>query len=396
MERCGQKKKSAQVAMIDATLEYVQGMETIKAYQMEHADELVGRQVDTYCDESVRYEATLTNWNMAYKIGLNLGLFLSLAVGAVWIGNGSVQPATYLFFVVIGIIFYRPLEGLMGHFAMLNLANSAIDHIEELRREPEPHRAGNQIFTAEKTFVTFSDVSFCYDAGKNALGHITFEASPGTITALVGPSGSGKSTLLNLVAHFLVPVSGHIRFNGTDIEQIRPQDLIRQVSVVFQDVYLFQDSVLNNIRMGAPSASDKQVIDAAQKAQCHEFIQKLPQGYDTVLGEGGGNLSGGERQRIAIARAILKNTPIILLDEALSSLDAENAVSIQKAIEAMIRGKTVFLVSHTLSYIQSADQILVLDQGRLLGCGTHRQMLEQVPLYREMWEKEKMTKAWKL
>lgn len=396
MERCGQKKKSAQVAMIDATLEYVQGMETIKAYQMEHADELVGRQVDTYCDESVRYEATLTNWNMAYKIGLNLGLFLSLAVGAVWIGNGSVQPATYLFFVVIGIIFYRPLEWLMGHFAMLNLANSAIDHIEELRREPEPHRAGNQIFTAEKTFVTFSDVSFCYDAGKNALGHITFEASPGTITALVGPSGSGKSTLLNLVAHFLVPVSGHIRFNGTDIEQIRLQDLIRQVSVVFQDVYLFQDSVLNNIRMGAPSASDKQVIDAAQKAQCHEFIQKLPQGYDTVLGEGGGNLSGGERQRIAIARAILKNTPIILLDEALSSLDAENAVSIQKAIEAMIRGKTVFLVSHTLSYIQSADQILVLDQGRLLGCGTHRQMLEQVPLYREMWEKEKMTKAWKL
>lgn len=201
---------------------------------------------------------------------------------------------------------------------------------------------------------------------------------------------------MNLIAHFLVPASGHIRFNGTDIEQIKPQDLIRQISVVFQDVYLFQDSVLNNIRMGAPSASDEQVIEAAQKAQCHEFIQKLPQGYDTVLGEGGGNLSGGERQRIAIARAILKNTPIILLDEALSSLDTENAVSIQKAIEAMIRGKTVFLVSHTLSYIQSADQILVLDQGRLLGRGTHRQMLEQVPLYREMWEKEKMTKAWKL
>ena len=184
--------------------------------------------------------------------------------------------------------------------------------------------------------------------------------------------------------------------NWKDAATLKHSDLVRHVSVVFQEVYLFQDTMMNNIRMGNQSATDEQVVEAAKKAHCHEFIEKLPQGYQTIISEGGASLSGGERQRVAIARAILKDSPIILLDEALSSLDAENAVAIQKGIEEMIKGKTVFLVSHTLSYIQNSDQILVLSDGILQGCGKHEELLQTVPLYQTMWEKEKSIKNWKL
>lgn len=397
MVQCGEQKKNSQVAMIDSTLEYVQGMETIKAYRLEDSGKLVEKQVDGYCAASDRYESTLTNWNMAYKICLNIGLFLSLGIGISLIHSGVLAPATYLFFAIMGIIFYRPLEALMGSFAMMNLANASLDNISEIHNLPaENVKQGNRPFTDMQSDVQFEDVSFSYDGKRKAVNHISFSAKPGTITALVGPSGSGKSTLLNLIPGFLTPESGSILLNGQDTITLEHSDLIRHVSIVFQEVYLFQDTMMNNIRMGNQNATDEQVIEAAKKAHCHEFIEKLPQGYQTVISEGGASLSGGERQRVAIARAILKDSPIILLDEALSSLDAENAVVIQKGIEEMIKGKTVFLVSHTLSYIQNADQILVLSDGVLQGCGKHDELLQTVPLYKTMWEKENSIKNWKL
>ena len=397
MVQCGKQKKNSQVAMIDSTLEYVQGMETIKAYQLEDSEELVEKQVDRYCTASDRYESTLTNWNMAYKICLNIGLFLSLGIGISLIQSGTLAPATFLFFAIMGIIFYRPLEALMGSFAMMNLANASLDNISEIHNLPdESVKQGSRPFTDMQSDVRFDNVSFSYDGKRKAVNHISFSAKPGTITALVGPSGSGKSTLLNLIPGFLAPETGRILLNGHDTTTLEHSDLIRHVSIVFQDVYLFQDTMMNNIRMGNRNATDEQVIEAAKKAHCHEFIEKLPQGYQTVICEGGASLSGGERQRVAIARAILKDSPIILLDEALSSLDAENAVIIQKGIEEMIKGKTVFLVSHTLSYIQNADQILVLSDGALQGCGKHDELLQTVPLYKTMWEKENSIKNWKL
>lgn len=397
MVQCGEQKKNSQVAMIDSTLEYVQGMETIKAYRLEHSGKLVEKQVDGYCAASDRYESTLTNWNMTYKICLNIGLFLSLGVGISLIHSGALASPTYLFFAIMGIIFYRPLEALMGSFAMMNLANASLDNISEIHNLPvENVKQGNKPFTDMQSDVQFEDVSFSYDGKRKAVNRVSFSAKPGTITALVGPSGSGKSTLLNLIPGFLTPESGRIFFNGQDTITLEHSDLIRHVSIVFQEVYLFQDTMMNNIRMGNQNATDDQVIEAAKKAHCHEFIEKLPQGYQTVISEGGASLSGGERQRVAIARAILKDSPIILLDEALSSLDAENAVVIQKGIEEMIKGKTVFLVSHTLSYIQNADQILVLSDGVLQGCGKHDELLQSVPLYKTMWEKEKSIKSWKL
>lgn len=397
MVQCREQKKNSQVAMIDSTLEYVQGMETIKAYRLEDSGKLVEKQVDEYCTASDRYESTLTNWNMAYKICLNIGLFLSLGIGISLIHSGALAPATYLFFAIMGIIFYRPLEALMGAFAMMNLANASLDNISEIHNLPDENvTQGNRPFTDMQSDVRFEDVSFSYDGKRKAVNCISFSANPGTITALVGPSGSGKSTLLNLIPGFLAPETGRILLNGQDTTTLEHNDLIRHVSIVFQDVYLFQDTMMNNIRMGNQNATDEQVIEAAKKAHCHEFIEKLPQGYQTVISEGGASLSGGERQRVAIARAILKDSPIILLDEALSSLDAENAVIIQKGIEEIIKGKTVFLVSHTLSYIQNADQILVLSDGVLQDCGKHDELLQSVPLYKTMWEKEKSIKSWKL
>lgn len=397
MVQCREQKKNSQVAMIDSTLEYVQGMETIKAYRLEDSGKLVEKQVDEYCTASDRYESTLTNWNMAYKICLNIGLFLSLGIGISLIHSGALAPATYLFFAIMGIIFYRPLEALMGAFAMMNLANASLDNISEIHNLPDENvTQGNRPFTDMQSDVRFEDVSFSYDGKRKAVNCISFSANPGTITALVGPSGSGKSTLLNLIPGFLAPETGRILLNGQDTTTLEHNDLIRHVSIVFQDVYLFQDTMMNNIRMGNQNATDEQVIEAAKKAHCHEFIEKLPQGYQTVISEGGASLSGGERQRVAIARAILKDSPIILLDEALSSLDAENAVIIQKGIEEMIKGKTVFLVSYTLSYIQNADQILVLSDGVLQDCGKHDELLQSVPLYKTMWEKEKSIKSWKL
>ena len=294
---------------------------------------------------------------------------------------------------------YAEISKLLDKIRSVGMGGISADDdlaVEKLTKKLEGLESQQATMKAVNAYVRFENVSFSYDGKREAVSHVSFSAKPGTITALVGPSGSGKSTLLNLIPGFITPKNGRILLNGKDAATLKHSDLVRHVSVVFQEVYLFQDTMMNNIRMGNQSATDEQVIEAAKKAHCHEFIEKLPQGYQTIISEGGASLSGGERQRVAIARAILKDSPIILLDEALSSLDAENAVAIQKGIEEMIKGRTVFLVSHTLSYIQNADQILVLSDGILQGCGKHEELLQTVPLYQTMWEKEKSIKSWKL
>ncbi|MDC7126291.1 MAG: ABC transporter ATP-binding protein [Spirochaetales bacterium] len=397
MDKNGIIRKEAQVSMIDTTLEYVQGMETIKAYQMDDVNSIVEKQVDDYAKAADHYETALTNSNTIYKIGLNMGIFISLFGGVFLLKNSLIEPDVYIFFAVMGIIFYRPMESLIDAFAVLNLANQSLDNILLYHQQSgDDSKTKAAKFNEKQADVRFENVSFSYDKNIKAIDHVSFSAKPGSLTALVGPSGSGKSTLLNMIPNFVTPQSGHIYINDIDTKTMDKKDLIRHISIVFQDVYLFHDTLLNNIRMGNSEATETQVIEAAKKARCHEFIQSLPDGYQTVISEGGASLSGGERQRIAIARAILKNAPVILLDEALSSLDSENAVAIQKGIEEMIQGKTVFLVSHTLSYLRNADQILVLEAGHLKGNGQHTALLDSCHLYKNMWEKENATKSWKL
>ena len=387
MVQLGEQKKNAQVIMIDSTLEYVQGMETIKAYRLEQSGKLVENQVDRYCTASDRYEATLTNWSMGYKICLNLGLFLSLGVGITMVRSGSLAPATYLFFAIMGIIFYRPLEALMGSFAMMNLANASLDNIAEINNLPtENEKQGTTQFADTQADVRFENVSFSYDGKREAVSHVSFSANPGTITALVGPSGSGKSTLLNLIPGFVTPKNGRILLNGKDAATLEHSDLVRHVSVVFQEVYLFQDTMMNNIRMGNQSATDEQVVEAAKKAHCHEFIEKLPQGYHEPVTERGATFSAGERQLLSFARTLAHNPSILVMDEATANIDTETEILIQEALEKLMDGRTTIMVAHRLSTIQHADCIMVMHKGLICERGTHRELLEQDGIYRKLYE----------
>ena len=394
---CGENKKNTQVAMIDSILEYVQGMEAIKAYQLEHSGESVEKQVDEYCSASDQYESTLTNWNMAYKICLNIGLLLSMGVGITLIQSGSLTPATYLFFAIMGIIFYRPLEALMGSFAMMNLANASLDNISEIHNlsfENEKH--GSKPFTDVQSNVQFEDVSFSYDGKRKALNHVSFTAKPGTITALVGPSGSGKTTLCNLIARFWDIDAGKIMIGDMDIRKFKLDSLMKNISMVFQDVFLFADSIENNIKFGCPEATREQVLEAAKKACCHDFIMTLPDGYNTVIGEGGGTLSGGEKQRISIARAILKDAPIIILDETTSNIDPENEDEIQRAIEALTYNKTIIMIAHRLKTVKNASQILVLNNGHIIQQGKHNDLIKEHGLYAEFVSAKQKAIGWKI
>ena len=248
--------------------------------------------------------------------------------------------------------------------------------------------------------IVFDHVSFSYEAEADvvvkALDNVSFHARQGEVTAIVGPSGGGKSTIANLISRFWDVTEGNIQIGGVDIREIPLAELMKQVGFVFQDTFLFKQSVLDNIRMGNPDATEEQVIEAAKAAQCHEFIEKLPNGYHTVIGSSGIRLSGGERQRIAIARAIIKDSPIIVLDEATAFSDPENEYLIQKAFEKLIKDKTVVMIAHRLSTIRNADQILVIEQGHLIEQGIHDGLIANGEKYTQMWNSYVESVNWKI
>lgn len=244
--------------------------------------------------------------------------------------------------------------------------------------------------------IVFDAVTFGYDAGLPVLQDLSFTIAPNTITALVGPSGSGKSTVTRLIARFWEVEHGRITIGGVSTREINPEKLLENISMVFQDVYLFQDTIGNNIRIGNMAATQEEIEQAARQACCHEFISKLPQGYDTPVGEGGSTLSGGEKQRVSIARALLKNASIVLLDEATASLDPENEAAIQQAINELVADKTVILIAHRLKTIQNADKILVLDQGRLVQQGKHDALLQEPGIYANLWSLQQGAEGWRL
>ena len=225
---------------------------------------------------------------------------------------------------------------------------------------------------------------------------VSLNVKKGSVHAIVGENGAGKSTLMKLCARFYDPQRGHVLFNGVRMDEIEPESLMRHISMVFQDVYLFQDTIRNNIRFGKADATDEQIVAAAKKACCHDFIMRLPKGYDTMVGEGGCTLSGGEKQRISIARAMLKDAPVILLDEATASLDPENEVEVQKAIDTLIKGRAVIAIAHRLKTIKNADWIIVLDNGRIQEEGTHDELLRKQGLYAHLWEIQESISGWKL
>ena len=277
---------------------------------------------------------------------------------------------------------------------MLRLAGAAIDRTVETEQMPQKGESGKPV-TPEKHDIIFDHVSFSYEK-KPILRDVTVTLPDKTTTAIVGPSGSGKTTFCNLVARFWDVDSGSVRVGGTDVRDYTLESLMDQISMVFQNVYLFADTIENNIKFGCPDATHEQVVEAAKKACCDDFIEALPEGYNTVIGEGGASLSGGEKQRISIARAMLKDAPIIILDEATANVDPENEDRLQRAIETLTHEKTVLMIAHRLKTVRKADQILVLADGKIVQQGRHEELIQQPGIYADFVTGKKETTGWKL
>lgn len=340
-----------------------------------------------------QYEKTQTEgelWTGVFVIGsqsiLRLGLASVIIVGANLLISGNTDLFTYLIFMAIGSRIYGPLSEVLNNLAALFYLDIRINRMNEM--EALPIQQGGTEFKPQNYDVEFEKVDFSYESGKQILKNVSFTAKQGEITALVGPSGSGKSTAAKLAARFWDIQAGKIKLGGEDISKIEPEILLKSFSVVFQDVVLFNASIIDNIRIGKRDATDEEVMQAAQLAQCDEFVNKMPQGYQTIIGENGETLSGGERQRVSIARALLKNAPIVLLDEATASLDVENETKIQAGISALVRDKTVLIIAHRMRTIANADKIVVLDNGSVAETGTPEILKMQKGIFSRMVDRQ--------
>ena len=373
--------------------EYLQGIRVMKAYNL--LGSRFTRLRDAFLNlkrAAIRQEALLGPFVLLSISIVRAGLTLMVVCGAYLLLKGQLDVLTFVMFLIVGSRVFDPLTSALTNFTEFRYFSIAGGRILSLMKEPE--QTGTRQ-APESGDITFEHASFAYQ-DKQVLHDICCQFPKNTLTALVGPSGSGKSTLMKLCARFYDPQQGRVMYNGVPMNQCEPESLMRHVSMVFQDVYLFQDTIRNNIRFGKSNTTDAEIEETARQACCHDFIMRLPQGYDTMVGEGGCTLSGGEKQRLSIARAILKNAPVILLDEATASLDPENEVSVQRAIDTLIKGRTVIVIAHRLKTIRNANQILVLDHGRIVERGRHADLMAKDGLYARLWNIQEKALGWQV
>ena len=325
---------------------------------------------------------------------LRLGLATVIVVGSSLILKEKIDLFTYILYLIAASRLYDPLSGAMANMAELFGVNLQVKRLKEIQEYPLEN--GQTEYHTKGYDVIFFYLKFSYETGKTVLKDVSFTAKQGQLTALVGPSGGGKSTIAKLAAKFYDVDGGKITLGGADIAKIDPVALMKDFSIVFQDVVLFNNTIMENIRVGRKGASDEDVIAAAKAAKCHDFIEKLPQGYQTVIGENGSTLSGGECQRLSIARALLKDAPVILLDEATASLDVDSETQIQEAISELVSGKTVLVIAHRMRTIEAADQIVVLDKGVVAEKGNHDTLMKKNGLYRKLVDLQTEAANWKL
>ena len=389
------KRQAAEAKMVETILEQLQGMSIIKSFNLTgKGDQKVRQALENSRSSNLGIEKLFTPYIMAQEMILQLSSVLILIATVAFFLNGTISLANALMAVIVAFLIFSQIKSAGSGVSALRLVGSSIDHANQVDEIPEMDEKGKAQHPKAHD-ISFEHVDFSYDR-KPILKDVSITIPDKTTTAIVGPSGSGKTTLCNLIARFWDVDGGAVRIGGIDVKDYTLESLMDQVSMVFQKVYLFADTIENNIKFGRPDATHEQVVEAAKKACCHEFIESFPDGYDTVIGEGGATLSGGEKQRISIARAMLKDAPIIIFDEATANVDPENEDKLQKAMEALMKDKTILMIAHRLKTVQKADQILVLDGGHIAQKGTHDELAGQDGLYRDFLDARKEAAGWKL
>ena len=396
-EAAGRQDQSEHLT--DAVLSFAEGISVIKSYNLigEKSEELT-ENFRRSRDTSTVFERKMTPWTRGLTILYAVGIS-AIFVLSVWLQQSGSLSLPYLLGVLLFVFdLFSPLKALYGEASRLTVMNAALDRIEAVLNEEElPDKGTQHISQADSKLpeICFDNVTFAYQ-DKEVLHDISFSMKKHTMTALVGPSGGGKSTIANLLARLWDVKSGKVTIRGTDIRDVPLSELMEQISMVFQRVYLFQDTIYNNISMGKPDATEEEVYEAAKKARCYDFVMALPDGFQTVIGEGGATLSGGEKQRISIARCILKDAPIVILDEATASVDTDNESYIQEAINELVKGKTLLVIAHRLNTIRQADQILVIADGRISEQGTHDELMEKAGIYQDFVNIRKKSSGWSI
>ena len=431
-------KQEGSESLTEEVLDFAEGIGIIKSFNMlGEKSKSLSAEFEKSCKESIDFEKSYGPWARALYLTYGIGTSFMLAVAGLLYAKGEMAPDYMVGMVLFLFDLFISIESYYGQITRLTVTAASLDRIDEVFEAEELKDVGDHVLpeSAKETeedsaaiamsenakemrnesgdialskdvnntwkdsgdtgffentkeaqkdsVVEYSDVSFGY-TGKNVLNHISFSMKKGEMTALVGPSGSGKSTIASLLARFWDIREGTIKLNGKDIKNISLGSLMDQISMVFQRVYLFKDTIYNNIAMGRPSATREEVVEAAKKARCYDLIRSLPEGFDTVIGEGGASLSGGEKQRISIARCILKDSPIVILDEATASVDADNERAIQEAISELCKNKTLLVIAHRLKTIKDADQILVVSEGKIIERGNHDKLMEEDGIYARM------------
>lgn len=390
------KRQKIQSEAVAATLEYVQGISVVKSFNM--CDKNLSDIEDAYesnAAASYGVERVFTPLNMTYSMVFRISACMIMLCAGILAVGGDLSFANLAVILIASFTIFNPIEVMGQMTTMIRTMDAALDRVERIKQEKKIDENGRDI-PLDSFDIGFEHVSFAYENGNPILKDVSFSIPQGSMTAIVGPSGGGKTTITRLIARFWDVQEGSITIGGHDVKEFTCDSLLKNMSMVFQNVYLFHDTIENNIKFGCPDATHEQVVEAAKKACCHDFISALPQGYDTVIGEGGSTLSGGEKQRISIARAMLKDAPIILLDEATASVDPENEVHLQQAISALVKNKTLIVIAHRLSTIRDADQILVVDNGKIVEKGVHAELIQQKGIYQKFWNIRQKARNWKL
>lgn len=386
------KRQLAQTKLTESAIEFIQGISVIKAFGMGEKDERVKKDIDGSCANNINLSEKSIPSSICASLTIQLFEIMIISYAFFMWNSGEISPQKAINLLIMSFVIFQSVSQAGSILSMIGLLDSSLKDISSMENAEEI-KVLSPIQNIKSNEIEFKNVSFSYGKGEVLKG-ISVALKPNTLTAIIGPSGSGKTTFCKLIPRFYDVSEGEILIGGAKITNISTEELMKNISMVFQNVYLFEDTIMNNIRLAKPNASDEDIISAAKKARCHDFIKSLQEGYETKIGEAGSTLSGGEKQRIAIARAILKDAPIVILDEFTSALDVENERHVLQAIDNLVQNKTVIMIAHRLETVRKADNIIVLDKGEIAQEGTHNELITQDGIYKSFISIRERANKW--